>query len=397
MDTQQYHKKVAQTVMQFKQLPLEDLLIKKNQLNNFGIASLSLSHFLKSVDVISHEALIKEILAFQQITALGQYNPHIIKDAILNENVKSKLKDLKNNPQVISTFHFGSYRMINALLLEHDIPYSLIISSATITNQSSEFLKMAEKVYKKRFTIIDAESPSCVISMIKEIKKGNSLLIYLDGNIGAGGNKGKEDNLCSIKFLDGKLRVRKGAAYLSHISKVPIFSATCFLKNYQDIHFDFSNSISPDQDVDRETYALSTMQSIYSHFANLVKQYPEQWEAWFYLHKNIDYSSVLNSNQNKVEDKCTNIRYGAEGILKFNLKDYSLFNTPPEYYVLDKRSFLSYPLSQQAYTVLIDCLAKGLSTLQQSNGALVDQLIKNNLLIREFQPSTNCGNEVPVI
>ncbi|MEO5995405.1 MAG: hypothetical protein ABIN89_01820 [Chitinophagaceae bacterium] len=381
MDKTQYLKNVAATVAHFEQLTLEELLIDQKQVNNFSMASLALSHFIRSIKVSDHGSVIKDILTFQHITMLGQQYPIIVKDAILDDNVLTKLQELKSNPHVIATFHFGSYRQINSLLLEHDVPFALVISSATISEQSREFLKKSQEYFNKSFTLIDAESPSCLISMIKEIKKGKSLVIYLDGNIGAGGNKAKQDSLCSIDFLNGNLHVRKGAAYISHIAKVPILTASCFLENYKDLYFDFGKSITPGEHEERENYALSTMQELYSHFTHVLEKYPQQWEAWFYLHKNIDNKKLPGFNHDHTGNNYGEQVYDPSKLLRFNLKHYSLFKGTSEYYVLDKRTFLSYPLREDAYTLLLNCLAKENFKINASNKILAGHLIEKNLLI----------------
>lgn len=382
MDKIKYYQEVQEVVTHSQNFTIEDLLIKQDKINVFGITSSTLNHFLRGKDVASHVEVMRNIYLFQQITRLGQEYPKIVKEAIIHDDVQQKLQLMKTTPHVIGTFHMGSYRLINALLMENDIPYSLIISASTITQQSKDFLKKSEDVYNKTLTLINAESPTCVISMIREIKKGNSLLIYLDGNMGVGGYKGKENNFCSINFLDGNLHMRKGAAYLSHIAKVPIFAASCYLRNYKDIHFDFSESIVPDPNTDREIYARSTIQSIYTHFSTIIKKYPEQWEAWLYLYKNIDTSYI--TEKNKVKSGNLKLQeYNPNKRVKFNLEDYSLFKSNSTYYALDKHSFISYPLEQEVYTVLVDCLAKGDIMSKRSDSTLIDRLLKNNLLIQE--------------
>ena len=156
MDKNTYLSSVDEAIAYYKTISLKDLLVTRKQINNFGMASLSLSHFLPSVEATQHEKIIRDIFTFQRITVLGQRHHTIIKDVILDEKVTRQLKDLKTNPQVIATFHFGSYRLINTLLLEHDVPFSLVISSATITQQSQEFLQACKEVYKKSFAVIDA-------------------------------------------------------------------------------------------------------------------------------------------------------------------------------------------------------------------------------------------------
>ena len=272
--------------------------------------------------------------------------------------------------------------MINSLLLDHEVPYALVISSATITQQSKDFLQKSKDVFQKDFTLIDSESPSSIISMIKEIKKGKSLLIYLDGNTGAGGRKVKEESISMVPFLDRNLAVRKGAAYLSHMAQVPIFAATCILQDYYHVNFDFSSSIIPDKITDREAYTQLTMQALYGYFAEIVRKYPQQWEAWFYLYRNLTAISGPEPGLSIRMPEKTHLFY-QEKSLQFNLRKYGLLKGAAEFFLLDKYTFKSFPLEKEAFQLLFNCLVKNNDGVKWYDKTLVRQLVGLSLLVPE--------------
>ena len=96
------------------------------------------------------------------------------------------------------------------------------------------------------------------MSLIREIKKGKSILIYIDGNLGA---SKKKDNLCQINFLDDKINVRKGVAYLAYLTKTPISSIINYIEN-NTINYHIADSF----DVNSKVEEQESLQKLWENF-----------------------------------------------------------------------------------------------------------------------------------
>lgn len=89
---------------------------------------------------------------------------------------------LKNEPRIYCSFHYGSYKLINCILNENNIDYAVVVNHTIIESLAKyldyhKTLKDNNKL-SNSFELIDANSNSSIIQMIKMLKKGKSLLIY---------------------------------------------------------------------------------------------------------------------------------------------------------------------------------------------------------------------------
>lgn len=65
--------------------------------------------------------------------------------------------------------------------------------------------------------------------------------------------------------------------------------------------------------------------------------------------------------------------------MKFNLEHYSLFTNKEKYYVMDKQSFLSYPLEKEYAEVLISAMFNPFDL--KSSNFTATKLFQEHLLI----------------
>jgi len=118
----------------------------------------------------------------------------------------------------------------------------------------------------------------------------------------------------------------------------------------------------PDLNIDRKMASLTITQKIYNLAHEVIDKYPEQWEAWIYLHK---VSKIINRIQDPIQapDEKSFGNY-----ISFNSKQYGVFKILNEKYLFDKYSYLSYLINDEIY----NSLAKGIS-----------RPIKKNLISKE--------------
>jgi len=260
---------------------------------------------------------------------------------------------LKSKPAVICTFHTGSYRVLNLLLAKLKIPFTLVISKGVAEKEGPIFRSLFQELpgteKQERFQLIYAEASSSGLQMLRELKAGRSLVLYIDGNTGAGTATTKNDNRCVVDFLQQQLYARKGIAYLAHVAKVPVLTVACYRKTWEDIRLRFFEPVMPTAEKERELFARSTTQHIYGLAAPMIQEYPEQWEGWLYLHKVARVTSNTSLQERKRKFK------NPEGKMYFDRYRFGIFKVNGTPFLLKKCNYSFYAIDEQLYNFLRDC------------------------------------------
>ena len=331
------------------------LKIKEDEYLNgqLNMVSAALVNYLPATGIEAHKDIFKNILLHKKLSILEQSTYEVL-DFVEIENLSNDtLTQLKNKPNIICTFHTGSYRVVNLFLTSNKIPYSLVVGKDIVQQQGATFQSLYNGLSGNNpeadFNIIDAESANVGLQMLRELKKGRSLLLYIDGNTGAGAATTKNDNRCAINFLNQQLFARKGIAFLAHAANVPIITVASYRKSFEDIRLKFFNPIIPDAGKERTLFAEEATQQIYNLVAPIIKAYPEQWEAWLYIHKvaNIINPAIANPHSKKVSvasEKITLDSYRF-GIFKLNGSSF----------LLRKATYSFYEINNQLYDLLTKC------------------------------------------
>lgn len=342
----------------------------------FNIVSASLSNFLPETEVQLHHKIYKKILLHQQLSILEQ-NCSFILDYVTCENIDSNmLQTLKKNPSLICTFHTGSYRMINHFLIHNNIRFSLVIAGKVKNQQGGLFkflhTQLVEDGVDHELTLIDAESSSAGLQMLRELRQGKSLLVYIDGNVGAGISNTQNNNVPVVNFFQQQIFVRAGVAFLSHASGHPIIVAASYRKSFADIRLRFFDAIYPDLRRSRTDFGAQVMQKIYDHLAYIVARCPEQWEGWLYLHKSVH---IIHHHKKKAASN--SLKSTQKGLISFNCAEFGIFKIEEKGFLFRKSSYLSYPIDNPLYDFLSTCISKPLAV---KTNALVRQLLKMNVV-----------------
>lgn len=283
----------------------------------------------------------------------------------------SALKLLKGKPCIVSTFHFGSYRILNKYLVENNISYTAIAPKSIIESERECFEK--NMFIKGDAKFIELESPNIAFQILRELKLGRSVFVYLDG---FRGNLTKISDECSIvNFLGQKLYVKKGIIQLASIANVPLITSLSYRKSKDDVRLYFFNPIQDDKSKDRERFVQDTLENIYNQFSYFVEQYPEQWEAWMYLYKQI----VIETNTQEYEKKeiidFKNVQ------LYFNSKRFGIFKVLDENFLFDRYNFMSYSIDGSLYKSLQRALKDEVHKVSNIDSLLIEELYYNNILV----------------
>ncbi|MDE1192245.1 MAG: hypothetical protein PW786_08915 [Arachidicoccus sp.] len=346
MEQQSYKSLIEQLVEKYRELDMNN---DNGRTKQFHIVSANLHHYLSAIAYNRHEEIFKKILMYQKLSIVEQDSIYALDNADIENFSLQTIKQLKNYPSIICTFHLGSYRLINLLLVKQHVPFSLVISKKTVDTQGDTFKALyhqfGDNEDENDFKLIDAETPSAVLQMFRELKKGKSLVIYIDGNTGAGKNSKLNENCWYIDFLNQQLAARTGIGFLSYAANVPVLPVISYRPCMERITLRFFDMIFPDLKTDRNVYSRNLTQQLYDIAAPFIQEYPEQWEAWLYLHKVARVIKPLQVNTD------TGALVSA-GMIRFNSAYFGLFKTEEKYYLFDKSDYMSYLIPNDIYILL---------------------------------------------
>lgn len=251
---------------------------------------------------------------------------------------------LRRMPAIIVTYHTGSYRMINFLLAQAGVPFSLLVSGTALHHEHRERNRLYASVAAQTgmgldMQLIDAEQPKALLQLSRAAKAGRTLLAYIDGNTGTPVADKDRHNLLQIDFGRQHLAVRVGLASLAYRLEVPIYPVRCRrrgmdMERNRDIRFEHLPAIMPVQPTTRP-FAHEATASLYQYLASLVTDHPEQWEGWLTLH-------------HKLADPPATAPTG----MTEPLSDWAVYRRNQQFYLLHKPSYTHYPLHPEQYQSL---------------------------------------------
>ncbi len=256
--------------------------------NAVHIAEANLRHFMPGHDARTARELVREVLFHQRMSALDQNDF----DLLGLTSIHSHCGDLpwsKGTPRIFCTYHLGSYKFLFHVLSAQGVDCLLFVSGRTLAAQGQDFLESAARARVERgwtgaLTIIDAEAPNSVLHGLRALRRGTPLVLYADGNAGAGQG---EEHLRHVSFFGRTLAVRSGIAYLSHAAAAPIVPATCLRRADGRLDLVFHEAITPGVSSvqGRSAYIDASMQQIHDQLAAVLRPAPAQWEGWLHVHR----------------------------------------------------------------------------------------------------------------
>lgn len=346
----------------------EDPLLNRT----FNFVSANLINFMPNIPATEHEVVFKNIMLNKDLSILEQQYPEVL-DTVSYEGLnKSIFTQLNNGPAIFCTFHMGSNRMVNHFLAANKIPFTLVIANHISKEEGDLFVQMFNNVYKSNLDnelrIIQAEQPNAALKMLRELKNGNSLLVYIDGNTGAGDDSIKNENRHKIVFLNQSIYARTGVAYLSYIANVPIIPVVCYRKSLEDLKLKFFPSIFPEKNMEKTIFTKVTTQKIFDLFVTILEKYPEQWECWIYLHQVANTKEFIHS-KNAIDYS-----------FRLNKKKFGVFNINSDLFLFDKSSYSSYPIDSKTYSAILKAANEPIHK-NDLDDDLFQQLYDNHVLV----------------
>jgi len=320
-----------------------------------AITSANLMHFWPQADVREHQRLFSEILFHQSMSGLEQKYPGILSFVETRFEHAETESMLINGPSVICTFHSGSYRVINHYLLSRKVSYCLVVAGKISREQGEIFKHDCNNFYpdlEDSFSVIDAEAPYGALAMVRSLRDGKSLLVYVDGNTGAIAGDRRKSTL--ISSGNASFYARTGFANIAALAGVPLIPVISLRESLERIVLTFHRPVFFNSSVIWERFAGGVTRKLYTDFFSALHGYAGQWEGWLYLHHfltgmrlGVDDVSMSKTTLKMIIDEVKN----APG-------SFACFTINDEYFLFDKRSYTSLCVDVNNYCRFRDVIAK---------------------------------------
>ena len=347
----------------------------EEMMGRYNLVSASLYNFLPQISPKEHEKIFREILFHQKDSIINQGNFNSLEKAeIIGLESVNNLYNIEQS--IFCTFHIGSYRLINLFLIKNKIKYTLVVSKQYLEAQGDtfvDFYRNQHNFIEGGFDVIDADSSTSTMNLIRHLKKGRSLLIYTDGNLGNGVDAKDSRNTCLIQFMSQKIYAKSGVAYLSHLLDMPIVPVFSYKNALNNDVIKFDKKLCPINGISKSEYAHSVISQLYKKAEEIITENPGQWEGWIYLHKiavvekeNLRY--IMNSN------------YTSYINLSFNEDDFGLFKIGSNYYLFQKSGYISYNIKEDLYQMLLENIING-KPLENLDKNMLQDFVNKGVLI----------------
>lgn len=247
----------------------------------FALFTTNLGLALPEVPLAEHLALFAKAVANRQLCFLDEEYAAVAPWR-WDSGCALNFESLRNQPAVIGTFHVGSYRLINHLLVRRGVRIALLVSNTVRQRQGADFLSGSRLAGTDNpCTLITADHPMAGLHILRAIKNGRTVVGYLDGNRGAAGRQ----HMHVLPFLNVHIHARIGLAHLARRAGVPFYGVLSKRNADGRIAIWKNRSIYTNRDERARISPEAATEMLYSDLAELLKQKPWQWDQWYYLHE----------------------------------------------------------------------------------------------------------------
>lgn len=264
-----------------------DLHKERGYLAKFTTFSANVQNVLPGIPRSQHESMFREVLMQQVFTSFDQ----VFLDAGELVKFQGQADELlrPTGARIYCTYHLGSYRLLTSLLFRRGVDCVLLVGSNLNRSQGDGMQEHIDALRQRHgltnlFRVVEAGSPSTVMTVLRELKAGRSLIVYIDGSPETAPKPGEETQFLPVCLGNRHVFTRKGVGYLSYLSGAPIVPVVTYRQPNLTNVVECLETILPDRQTDRETFCGETMQQLYDGFWPYLKRYPGQWEGWNFIH-----------------------------------------------------------------------------------------------------------------
>lgn len=284
-----------------------DNLSINSSLWSYLTVSSNLSIFLPSLKENEHYKTIQDMYFHRALSEIDLLYPSLIEKTIVHDD-SNVIERSKKESHIFVSYHTGGYNMSLRHLANKNVPFCVVANNDYIQKHKTSAQKLYKNVPNKKennLEIFTAEDPKLLLKLIKKLKEGVSVYIFIDGNSGSLKNNFSEDkNLLKINFLNHHIYARQGVSYLAYLSKSPI--ATIIAKRDKNLNNRISinllNTKGIIENFNRNDSIIKITKEIYKKLEMHLRNNYKQWSGWFYLHnffntENLQEMSCLENNK----------------------------------------------------------------------------------------------------
>ncbi|MDZ4703038.1 MAG: hypothetical protein SH848_03870 [Saprospiraceae bacterium] len=325
------------------------------QLKDFTFLTANLERFLPHIPASAYEDIYLKLLYGRALLNEETGMPELI-DRLDVVGAEAALAP-ENFPAVICTYHLGSYRSVIGIVASKGLDFVLIVDENTYHRQGDSIRKKVAEIHKAFgvtafFDLLNAESPNIAMTLSKCLYEGKSIIAYIDGNTGGGGifHKSEQFHL-RIPFFGQEINSRKGIAAISWMNKRPIIPVISYYPDEErkPPKVLFLPKIDPKEWAGApKEYIPEVTRKLYSELEKYLIQYYDQWETWLYLHKYLPpgVSTTRDISTANYADLPANTQ------LKFNKTNFGLFMIENDCFLLNKRTYQCFQLTEPCFKSL---------------------------------------------
>lgn len=264
-----------------------DLHKERGYTAKFTTFSANVQNIMPAIPRSRHESLFREVLMHGTFTSFDQ----VFSGAGDLIRFKGRADELlrPTGPKIYCTYHLGSYRLLTSLLFRRGVDCVLLVGANMNRSQGDGMLEHIDALRQQHgltnlFRVVEAGHPSVVMTILRELKAGRSLIVYVDGSPETTPKPGEENAFLPVQLGNRQVFTRKGVGYLSHLSGATIVPVVSYRQQDLINVIGCLDPIVPTPSANRETFCTKTMQQLYDGFWPYLNRYPGQWEGWNFIH-----------------------------------------------------------------------------------------------------------------
>jgi lauroyl/myristoyl acyltransferase len=217
----------------------------------------------------------------------------------------------------VVSFHVGPYRFIPLELAQLGFEVEVVVDQRGMDRESLMH-KVAVALRRHagaqrdsqwgywradvidRLHVINAETADVALQIVRALRQGRVVMVYLDGNTGAG--QRKAEHVREIPFFDTQIQVRAGVGEIAAAVKAPIVLALTrrsWLRRHR-CRFGAPIGIVPGEG--RAAFADRLLRELIGGLEQRLRAHPGDWEEWHHLHRMQDPPPAESPAAEAVED-----------------------------------------------------------------------------------------------
>lgn len=286
------------------------------------------------------------------------------------------IKRFDNQGIVFCSFHVGSFFSPLYLFASQGIDVTACIASNAYTQLRMTIENDIRKLSKNGFNcgrieLLDMGTIGASFQMVRTLKEGGNLLLYVD--VDSGNDDKKKETTTIVNLLSGTLKVKKGAARIAHLTKRPIIPLMSQYNSKGIISLRAYRPILPPKLGNEQAFCKHAMGALFSLLEKRLYDKPEEWEGWLYCHNMVIPKHELENDHIKGNLDLPQYMVNRERFGGYNAKD--------RFYLFDKETYRFIKITKEVYFSLFENMGKG----GNLSGSLLEGLIQHGVLIQVVQ------------